>query len=162
MISIQFRTYRLSLYNNDATVHFVHLRLVALNLELKLSPSSPVPSCRKNAEATVQPEMHRPKMMASSPSPPLRVVSKERCPTTSMAVSRGAVTWHANADIVSTCIISILELSTHGVEWPLPCIPHHDSVADELPESGRPLLIIPAPAPRVGSGLAHTTPCTAK
>jgi len=34
------------------------------------------------------------------------------------------------------------------------------SVADELPKSGKPLLIIPAPAPRVGSGLAPTTSYT--
>ena len=72
-----------------------------------------------------------------------------------MTVSRGAVMWHANADIVSTCMsciiiipISIFSFSTNGVEWPLPCTPHQ-SVADELPKSGRPLLIIPAPDPRL-------------
>jgi hypothetical protein len=35
-------------------------------------------------------------------------------------------------------------------------------IRDELPKSDRPLLMIPTSAPRVGSSLAHRTPCTTK
>lgn len=87
----------------------MYLRLAAaLNLELncQVAANSPVATVHSDKSWSCVCIDHNYDGIVSIPT----ATYGEKCPTTSMAFSRGAVTWHTIADIVSTYLISILRL----------------------------------------------------